>query len=277
MRRFLRTPKGLMTAVLAVLLAAAAAASGLERMAPVVVAATLAAALVDAAILRIRSGRWSYPSGAVLSGLFVAMVLSTHERWYVAAAAGGVAVISKYLVRGRAANVFNPAALAIVVTFHVFGTGQDWWGALPDAGIAGLAALVGTGVFITDRVNKAPLVLAFLASYFLLFTVAAFTGDPRFVAEVFREPDINAVLFFAFFILTDPPTSPVRYRDQVACGVLVALTSFAVFEVFGVVYYLLAGVLAGNVWEGLRRRQADARRLARRPETPRAALDPSAP
>jgi Na+-translocating ferredoxin:NAD+ oxidoreductase RnfD subunit len=256
-----------MTIVLAVLLAAAAWSTGTWRMAAVVAAATLAAAATDAIVLRAKSGRWSYPSGAVLSGLFVAMVLSTHERWHVAAAAGAIAVISKYLVRGRTANVLNPAAAAIVLTFHVFHTGQDWWGALPESGLAGLVLLIATGVFITDRVNKAPLVLSFLAAYFLLFTIAAFASDPRFVAEVFREPDINAVLFFAFFILTDPPTSPNRYRDQVVCGVLVAIASFAIFEMFGVVYYLLAGVLAGNVWEGVRRRQSDARRVAQRART----------
>ncbi|MEI9971223.1 MAG: hypothetical protein WDO73_03730 [Ignavibacteriota bacterium] len=37
------------------------------------------------------------------------------------------------------------------------------------------------------------------------------------------------------------------------CGVLVALVGFAFFEWAGVVYYLLAGVLAGNVWEAWRR------------------------
>ena len=34
---------------------------------------------------------------------------------------------------------------------------------------------------------------------------------------------------------------------------MVAVVSYAVFEKFGVVYFLLAGVLAGNVWEAWRR------------------------
>jgi hypothetical protein len=53
--------------------------------------------------------------------------------------------------------------------------------------------------------------------------------------------------------LTDPPTSPAKYRDQVICGAIVAAASFALFEAAGVVYYLLAGVLAGNLWEAWRR------------------------
>src|SRR6185295_3975284 len=99
------------------------------------------------------------------------------------------------------------------------------------------------------------LVLAFLGSYYLLFTATAFVGSPGHVAEVFRPPDLQAVLFFAFFILTDPPTSPVKYPDQIVCGVLVAAVSYAVFEWTGAVHYLLCGVLAGNIWEARRRVQ----------------------
>ena len=39
----------------------------------------------------------------------------------------------------------------------------------------------------------------------------------------------------------------------VASGVLVALASFATFEWVGAAYYLLAGVLIGNIWEAWHR------------------------
>jgi Na+-translocating ferredoxin:NAD+ oxidoreductase RnfD subunit len=263
-RRFARTPKGLMTIGLLVLIGVASLTLGPARFGPPLIASALAAGLIDAPILRARGRRWMFPDGAVLTGLFVAMVLSPFEPWYVGAATSVVAVLSKYLARGRTANVFNPAALGIVVTFYVIGTGQDWWGALADAGIVGLVALFMTGLLVVNRVNKMPLVLTFLGSYFLLFTATAFAGEPRLVAEIFRSPDVNAVLFFAFFILTDPPTSPAKYRDQITYGVLVAVAGFAIFELVGAAHYLLSGVLVGNVWEAWRRRQADARRAAHR-------------
>jgi Na+-translocating ferredoxin:NAD+ oxidoreductase RnfD subunit len=140
--------------------------------------------------------------------------------------------------------------------------GQSWWGALPEVSPVWLrAALLAGGIYIADRVNKMPLVLSFLGAYFLVFTVTAYLGDPRQVAEIFRSPDIEAVLFFALIILTDPPSSPARYRDQWICGIIVAAISYAVFEIFGVVYYLLAGALAGNVWAAWRRvhRQSQSR------------------
>jgi Na+-translocating ferredoxin:NAD+ oxidoreductase RnfD subunit len=239
--------------VLTLIAALAAAGEGVRLVAPGLASALAVAALFDTAILRIRTGAWQLPSGAILTGLLIAMVLSPHEPWYVPAATALIAVVSKYLCRTRNANVFNPAALALVATFYLFDTGQSWWGALPEVTPAALPVLFITGIFITDRVNKMPLVLVFLASYFLLFTATSFFGAPAGVAEVFRTPDVQAVLFFAFFILTDPPTSPVKYPDQIVYGAIVALVSYAVFETAGAACYLLVGVLVANVWEAASR------------------------
>ncbi|HTH00009.1 MAG TPA: RnfABCDGE type electron transport complex subunit D [Vicinamibacterales bacterium] len=257
-RHFFRTPKGLLTIVLILLAAIAAPHEGIRTIAPGLLSAVAVAAALDLLILRSRHTRWEFPSGAVLTALIIVMVLSAQTPWYVVTLTSAFAILTKYLVRTRAGNVFNPAALAIVATFPVFHAGQSWWGALPEVAPAVQAALVVTGVFIADRVNKMPLVLAFLAIYYSLFTLTSFVSDPAWVSEVFRTPDLQAVLFFALFILTDPPTSPVRYRDQLVFAVIVAVVSYAVFEWIGAVYYLLAGVLVANVWEAWRRVQRRA-------------------
>jgi len=67
------------------------------------------------------------------------------------------------------------------------------------------------------------------------------------------DPDLHAALFFAFFFLTDPPTSPNRYRDQIICALIVAAAGYLIFERLGAAHYLLSGVLVGNVWEAGRR------------------------
>ncbi len=253
-KNFFKTPKGLVTIILLILTAIAAPGEGIGTVVTGMGAAILAAGLLDLFILRVRKDVWEFPSGAILTAMIVTMVLRAQEHWYVPAVTSAVAVLSKYLFRTRTANVFNPAALAIVTMFYVFHMGQSWWGALPEVTpIWVQSVLLLTGLFITDRVNKMPLVLSFLATYFVLFTGTAYLGDPQWVSEIFRSPDIEAALYFAFIILTDPPTSPAKYPDQLVCGAIVAVVSYAVFEKFGVVYFLLAGVLVGNVWEAWRR------------------------
>ena len=44
-----------------------------------------------------------------------------------------------------------------------------------------------------------------------------------------------------------------KHRGRSLRALIVAVVSYAFFELAGVVYYLLAGVLAGNVWEAWRR------------------------
>lgn len=259
--RFFQTPKGLLTIVLVILNALAAPHEGFKLVAPGLAAAVLVAGAIDVVALRKMHGAWEYPSGAVLTGLIVAMILTPHERWYVAACTSAVAIASKYVARTRSANIFNPAALALVATFYIFNTGQSWWGALPEITPFALVVLMATGAFMADRVNKLPLVLVFLGAYFGLFTLTTFVSDSGKVAEIFRAPDLHAVLFFAFFILTDPPTSPVRYPDQIVCGALVALASYAAFEWVGAAYYLLAGALIGNIWEAWHRWQFSRQRM----------------
>ena len=251
---FLRTPKGLLTILLLVLAAIAAPGQGVAQVVVNMGAAVLAAGLVDMVILRLRKGHWEYPGGAVLTAMIVAMVLRAQEPWHVATITSMVAVLSKYLLRTRQANVFNPAALALVVMFHVMPMGQSWWGALPEVSPPLLRAvlLVG-GIYIANRVNKLPLVLSFLFTWFSLFTAAAFFGDPHHVAEIYRSPDLDAVLFFALVILTDPPTSPAKYQGQWIYGPLTAVAGFLAFQVLGAVYFLLAGVLVANLREAWQR------------------------
>lgn len=254
--RFLRTPKGTLLIVLAIVLVVAAAGESVGRVAAGVGSAVAAAALMDACILRARKGRWVLPDGAVLSALIVAMVLSPHEPWWVVMVTALVAVGSKYLLRAGKANLFNPAALGLVATFYVFHTAQSWWGAMPEVSPLWIGLLVAVGVFTVQRVNKIPVVLAFLGTYYALFALAAFVGEPALVSEVYRTPDVQAALFFAFFMVTDPPTSPPRPRDHVIYGTICGVASFAFFETVGAAYFLLAGLLVANLWDGWRRARA---------------------
>src|SRR5579862_5049496 len=97
--RFFRTPKGLLLIVLAALTAVAAPVEGLRTVAPGLVAAVAGSAALDAVILRWRNGRWELPSGAILTALIVAMVLTPHEPWFVVFLTAIVGVLSKYVFR----------------------------------------------------------------------------------------------------------------------------------------------------------------------------------
>jgi Na+-translocating ferredoxin:NAD+ oxidoreductase RnfD subunit len=243
--RYRRTPQAYLLAAFLAFLALAAPGQGLRRATVHVALAVGAAGAVEVAAHRRRAGAWRFPRGAVLTGLIVAFVLSTSEPWYVPAAAGAVAVGSKYVLRTGRGQVFNSAALALVAAVLAFGSGESWWGALGDLPWPWVAALLVAGVVVVDRVNKFPLALSFAGTYFALFAAAAWVAPAR-VVEMFHEPFVNAALFLAAFMLTDPPTAPAKPRDQVWVGVLVGAVAWAAQLLGAGQTYLLLGCLAGN-------------------------------
>jgi len=251
--RFFRTPKGYLILLFVVVGAAALLTEGPAKAAPNLAAAAAAAMVVDFLLIFLYAGKLAFPSGALLTGLIVGLILSPTEQMPVVIATSTLAIASKYLFRTRWSNVFNPAALALVIAGALFGSAESWWGASPKLPLLSVVVLVATGLFMADRINKLPMVLVFLAAFFGLFTASAIWGDPSRVAEIFRTPDANAALFFAFFMLDDPPTSPTRFIDQFQYAIIVAGTTFAIYTVLGVDYYLQAGLLVGNLWETFRR------------------------
>jgi Na+-translocating ferredoxin:NAD+ oxidoreductase RnfD subunit len=243
--RAARTAKGQMLAIFAVLLAIAIPVSGGSALLPNLAAAVVPACLIDGAWMSISARRLRFPTSAVLSSLFVFSILSVEESWLVVAWTSCFAVLSKRIVRTEREHIFNPAALALVWAPIAFGSGESWWGAFGDISWLWIVVLAAAGIYLTDRLNKFPLVLTFLAAYFAFFTVAS-VFSPHTVAEMFREPFLQAALFLAFFMLTDPPTSPNRYLDQFWFGLLAALTAGAAQVLGAGQTYLLIGVLVPN-------------------------------
>ena len=257
--KFLRTPKGLLFLVFGALLVPAAVATGAASLAHV------AWAVAGAALLDLGLGHFDgkptkrWPSSAMLSGLIVAFVLGVETPHVVAACVGALASASKYLFRSRRGHVFNPAGLALLAAVPMFATGQSWWGAFGDMPAIWIAPLIGVGVVIVDKVNKWPMALSFLGTLYGVFTLLAI-GNPTAVAELFRAPFVQSSLFLAFFMLTDPPTSPGKASDQWWMGALAGLVA-AVAQLVGVGQtYLLVGLLSVNVALMVRRWLEDRRR-----------------
>jgi Na+-translocating ferredoxin:NAD+ oxidoreductase RnfD subunit len=276
--RFLRSPKGTLTLVFLPLLYVAGASVGWPLVIPHLLAALAGACLLDVLINLIARRGLIWPSSALISGLIVAFVLGPIEPHAITFAVAALATLSKHLLKTRQSHVFNPAALALVLSVPLFGTGQSWWGALANAPAFWLILLLAGGAFILERLNKFPLALSFLGVYFGLFAFAGLVGPAR-VAEMFRMPFVNAALFLACFMLTDPPTSPGKLNDQIWFGGLVAIVA-AVAQVVGIGQtYLLVGLLAGNlalaVRRGVGRRSALA--AARRRQDGRAGAQALAP
>lgn len=252
LRTFLRTPKGTLLWVLLVL-GFLASLDTPHQTVVVTLTAVSTAMLVDLGFEVTVRDRWAFPSGAILTGLILALVLAPTTSVAVTVLTAMLAIVLKHVVRTSWSNVFNPAVLALVITAPIFKTTQSWWGTIPDLPVVGFLVVLGAGYYVASKVNKLPLAASYLLTSLSIFSVAAFAGAATHVVQIFRAPDINAMVFFACFMLDDPPTSPAHHQDQIWFGTLAGAAGAVIFLLTGVQWFLMAGLPLANACESIRR------------------------
>ena len=213
--------------------------------------AMITAFLLDGIIFLLQSRRKLFSDGGVITGLIVALVLGSSTPWHIIAVTTVIAITSKHLFSINKKPIFNPAALGLLVAIFLFSSEQSWWGAFTGLPVWSVAFLLIAGFLVTERVNKFPQVLAFLGGYFALLLIMGYLGVGQ-AGDALRTPFINSALFLAFFMVTDPPTSPGKYKDQIWFGIITAMASIIIYLLFGGLTYLLIGLLLANGWNSLR-------------------------
>ncbi|CRK82119.1 RnfABCDGE type electron transport complex subunit D [Neobacillus massiliamazoniensis] len=199
------------------------------------------------------TNRKSSKDGIVITGLIISLILSVTTPKIIVAGTAAIAILSKHLFVYKKKPIFNPAAFGLLLSVFVFQSGQSWWGAFGDLSSWTILFLLIGGYIVTERVNKYPQVLSFLGIFFVLLFFMGYFNIGN-AADALRPPFINATLFFGFFMLTDPPTSPAKVKNQVIFGILTAVTSIVIYGIFGGLTYLFVGLLAGNLYTYLNKR-----------------------
>ncbi len=194
-----------------------------------------------------------FPDGAGITGLIIGLILGTVTSIGIVAATAAIAILSKHLIVYKKKPIFNPAAFGLFISILLFHTQQSWWGAFGDLpGWTNVFLLVG-GYIVVNRVNKLPQVLMFLGVSFALLFVLGLLHFQN-IPDAFRPPFINATLFFGFFMLTDPPTTPGRDKDQLIFSLVVSIIGTLIYGFFGGLMYLFIGLFIGNLMHVVKRR-----------------------
>jgi enediyne biosynthesis protein E5 len=161
----------------------------------------------------------------LITGLSLSLLLRADEPWMHAVAAV-IAISSKFLLRIDGKHVFNPAGFAIVVMLLLPAGGwisPGQWGA--SLWFMVLASLL--AILVLQAARRGDIAIYFLLSYTaLLIARANWLGDP--LAIPLHQLQSGSLLIFAFFMISDPRTSP----DSSLGRFLFA------FAVSGLAYYL---------------------------------------
>jgi enediyne biosynthesis protein E5 len=195
--------------------------------AAIILATVLAAQLVATRV----TGRGRFdPRSALISGLSLCLLLRTNSP-ELAALTAVLAIASKFLVRVGDKHVFNPTNVALVAMLLL--TGQVWvspgqWGST--AVFAFL--LASAGGLVVNRAARADVTWAFLAAHAaLLVGRTLWLGDPLEI-PLHRLAN-GALVLFAFFMISDPRTTPDSRPGRILFAIVVAAGAYIIqFRLF---------------------------------------------
>ncbi|MEO0982830.1 MAG: RnfABCDGE type electron transport complex subunit D [Pseudomonadota bacterium] len=150
------------------------------------------------------TARWEWKS-AVITSLSLSILLRAADPiWW--AAAGAIGIGAKFAIRYKGKHIWNPACLGIVAV--TLATSAAWfspgqWGQTPWFG----ALAIGFAALVLSSAKRLDIALGFLGAFALmLFGRALYLGDP--VAIPLHQLQSGALLVFAFFMITDPRSTP---------------------------------------------------------------------
>jgi len=176
----------------------------------------VAAWLTEIVLARAARGEWLLPLSATISGLSVGLLLRSTELWPFGVASF-LAISSKYALRVGSRHIFNPSNLGItlLLVLPFAGTRLDP-GQWPNLGLL-LFLVAALGIVVLFMASRLALVLPFAAGWALVLAIGALaTGFPLAAAP--RPLLTGSAILFAFFMLTDPRTTPPRLAGQALFG-----------------------------------------------------------
>lgn len=159
---------------------------------------------------------------SLITALILALIISpvtTLAGALFMTAAGGLAVASKYLLAIRKQHIFNPAAVAVVLTAWGAGQAASWWvGSAPM-----LPFVIAGGLLLARKVRRFQMILSFTATAYAA-TIVYTRLSHGHVAGTLHQVTLSSALFFlAFVMLIEPATSPTTPKWQRSYGALIGL------------------------------------------------------
>jgi Na+-transporting NADH:ubiquinone oxidoreductase subunit NqrB len=170
---------------------------------------------------------WRLPAldlrSPLITGLSLSLLLRADAAW-VHAAAAAIAVASKFTLQIDRKHIWNPAGFAIVVLLfaapgHVWISPGQWGTSVWFATLVAFAAFM-----VLNAARRGDVALFFLASHgALLVARALWLGDP--LAIPLHQMQSGSLLIFAFFMISDPRTTPDARLGRFLIALAVALTA----------------------------------------------------
>lgn len=151
---------------------------------------------------------------------------------------------SKYIFAIGKKHVFNPVAIALVITAFAINQSASWW---IGTGVMLPIVLIG-GFLIIRKLRRGDLFWSFVISALITISGFAIFKGSDITNTIFTTLKDSALLFFAFIMLTEPLTSPTTKSLRISFGILVGILSAPLLHIGTIFSTPELALVVGNLF-----------------------------
>ncbi|HFD13091.1 MAG TPA: hypothetical protein ENJ32_11590 [Crenotrichaceae bacterium] len=241
-------PRIVILALLATYIVVGTTWLGFNRSATQIVITIGFACLFDMLLHRLfRSNNLLFPLSAAITGASLSILVNyAHGLWFPLVPVF-FAISSKYLLTFNGRHVCNPSLFGIVLSLLVAdgmissAPAYQWGGSIAVTLFVITAALL----LFVFRIQRTALVGSFLLFYFIALALRAWITRWHMPPETWFMGTLTSPAFylFAFFMITDPATSPASKKSQVLMAFAIVLLDFVLhkFQTYNTLFYAAFG------------------------------------
>ena len=185
-----------------------------------------------------------YITALILALIIAPINRSTPENLTFLLAASGLAIASKYILTINKKHIFNPAAIAVVLTALGPRQSANWW-----IGTTAMLpyVLIG-GILLIRKIRRVQMVVTFFVATLLSTIVYTMLAKGSVGTSLHNTIFTSAMFFLGFVMLTEPLTTPPTAKKQKLYAILTGLLFPPQFHIFSIYSTPELALVTSNVF-----------------------------
>lgn len=154
------------------------------------------------------------------------------------------AMASKFIFAIGKKHIFNPVAIAVVITALFINGSASWWIGTLNM----LPFVIVGGLLIVRKIRRTDLIISYLVSAVVTILLVTISKNGDIQTALVRILTQSAFFFFAFIMLTEPLTTPPTRNLRIIYGAIVGFLSIPNVHIASLYFTPELALVVGNLF-----------------------------